>query len=85
MIESAFLAADFPAISGVLPLPRLRVSAPGNTTFLYCSCLYNGKFTDIIFILLKIAFHARCLNCLGSFTRADSTPQMADFGLREKC
>jgi hypothetical protein len=31
--QLAFLTADFPAILGVLPLPRLRVSAPRNTTF----------------------------------------------------
>jgi hypothetical protein len=31
--------ADFSAILGVLPLPRLRVSAPQNATF------YYGKFT----------------------------------------
>jgi hypothetical protein len=33
LIQSTFLTADFPAIFGVLPLPRLRVSAPQNTTF----------------------------------------------------
>ena len=33
---------------------------------------------------VKVAFHARCLNCLESFTSADSTPEMADFGHREK-
>ena len=44
------------------------------------SCLYNGKFTVTTF---KSRF-SRCLNCLESFTRADSTPKMADFGVREK-
>jgi hypothetical protein len=33
VIQLAFVTADFPAIFGVLPLPRLRVSAPRNTTF----------------------------------------------------
>ena len=70
----------FSAILGVLPLPLLRVSAPRNTTLYYCSCLYNGKFTVTTF---KSPFSC-CLNCLESFTRADSTPKMADFGLREK-
>ena len=27
---------------------------------------------------------SRCLNCLEPFTMADSTPKMADCGLREK-
>jgi hypothetical protein len=31
--QLAFVTADFPAIFGTLPLPRLRVSAPRNTTF----------------------------------------------------
>jgi hypothetical protein len=37
----------------------------------YCSCLHNGKFTATTF---KSRF-SRCLNCLESFTRADSTPK----------
>ena len=51
---------------------------PRNTTFEYCSCLYNGKFKVTTF---KSHF-SRCLNCLESFRRAESTPKMADFGLR---
>ena len=72
------LTADFSAISGVLPLPHLRVSAPQNTTFQYV-CIFDGKFTVTTF---KSRF-SHCLNCLESFTRADSTPKIADFSLCE--
>jgi hypothetical protein len=40
----------------------------------------NGKFTVTTF-KSRIP---RCLNCLESLTRADGTPKMADFSLREK-
>ena len=63
----AYLTADFPAIFGVLPLPRLGVSAPRTFT----ATTFKSRFS-------------RCLNCLESFTRVDSTPKMADFGHREK-
>jgi hypothetical protein len=79
-IQSASLTPNFPAIFGVLPLPRLRDSAPQNTAFQCCSCLYNGKFTVTTF---KSRF-SRCLNCLESLTRADNTPKMADIRHREK-
>jgi hypothetical protein len=38
---------------------------------------FNGKFAVTTF---KSRF-SRCLNCLESFTTADSTPKMADLGL----
>jgi hypothetical protein len=38
---------------------------------------FNGKFAVTTF---KSRF-SRCLNCLESFTRVDSTPKMADLGL----
>ena len=55
----------------------LRVSAPRSTTFQYCSCLYNEKFTVTTF---RSRF-SRFMICLESFTRADSGSKMADFGL----
>ena len=42
--------------------------------------IYICKFTVATF---KSCF-SRCLNCLESFTKADSSPKMADFGLCEK-
>jgi hypothetical protein len=34
--------------------------------------------------MVNLQRFSRCLNCLESFTSADNTPKMADFGLREK-
>jgi hypothetical protein len=70
LAELVFLTAhDFPAIFEVLPLPRSRVFVR-DFLVLY-SCVHNGKFTVTTF---KSRF-SRCLNCLESFTRADSIPQ----------
>ena len=49
-----FLTADFSAILGVMPLPRLRVSASRNTTFtIVVVCI----MVNLQLQLLKVAFH----------------------------
>ena len=73
--QLAFLTADFSVIFGVLPLPRLRVSAPRNTTFQYYSCLYNGKFTVTTF---KSRF-SRCFELSRIFHESRQYPQNGGF------
>jgi hypothetical protein len=52
--QLAFLTADFSAILGVLPLPRLRVSAPRSTTFtIVVVCI----MVNLQLQLLKVTFH----------------------------
>ena len=78
--ELAFFTADIFAIFGALPLSRLRAYTLQDATFYTCSYLYTG---DLPFQLLKVVTH-NVLIALNSFTRTDSTPKMADFGLVRK-
>jgi hypothetical protein len=59
--------------------PWSRVHKPPGPGYQIDNANYSLKFTVTTF---KSRF-SRCLNCLESFKRADSTPKMADFGVRE--